>query len=185
MVTAMISSPFFNAVASRLDFDFAPALRTSSGLIVATILPVPSICRIASCSCPSSTVRSVTTMTESKTFSLSTCSRASRCAVQAIVLVFPDPAECSIRYRCPTPSSATAATMSVTASHWWNRGNSMLVRRTEVPVATSHSSLVSTIISRPMMVSQASFSHTRSHRYAVADARPRRAGCPPRRRSRC
>jgi hypothetical protein len=25
------------------------------------------------------------------------CSRASRCAVQAIVFVFPDPAECSIR----------------------------------------------------------------------------------------
>ena len=45
----------------------------------------------------------------------------------------------------------------------------MLVRRTEVPVATSHSSLVSTIISRPMMLSQASFSQTRSHRNAVAD----------------
>src|SRR5438046_3164868 len=59
--------------------------------------------------------------------------------------------------------------MLVTASHWWNRGKSMLVRRTEVPVATSHSSLVSTIISRPMMLSQASFSQTRSHKYAVAD----------------
>ena len=54
--------------------------------------------------------------------------------------------------------------MFVTASHWWNRGKSMLVRRTEVPVATSHSSLVSTIINRPMMLSQASFSQTRSHR---------------------
>lgn len=51
-VTAMISSPFFNAVASRLDFDFSPAVRTSSGLMVATILPVPSICRIASCKLP-------------------------------------------------------------------------------------------------------------------------------------
>ena len=96
-VTAMMSSPFLSAVASSPDFDFAPALRTSSGLIVATIFPDPSICRIASWSCPSSTVRSTTTMTESKTFLSSTCSRASRCAVQAMVFVFPEPAECSIR----------------------------------------------------------------------------------------
>ena len=96
-VTAMMSSPFLSAVASSPDFDFAPALRTSSGLIVATIFPDPSICRIASWSCPSSTVRSTTTMTESKTFSSFTCSRASRCAVQAMVFVFPEPAECSIR----------------------------------------------------------------------------------------
>lgn len=74
-----------------------------------------------------------------------------------------------IGQRCPTPSSRTAATMFVRASHWWNRGKSMLVRRTDVPVVRSHSSLVSTIISRPMMPSQAFFSQTRSHRYAVAD----------------
>ncbi len=68
--------------------------------------------------------------------------------------------------------------MFVTASHWWKRGKSMLVRRTDVPVATSHSCLVSTIISRPMMVSQACFSQTRSHRYAVADRPPSAGGFP-------
>ena len=47
------------------------------------------ICFSASCNWASRTLRSVTTMTVSKTFSSATCSRASRCAVHAMVLVFP------------------------------------------------------------------------------------------------
>ena len=59
----------------------------------------------------------MTTMTESNTFWLLTCSRAIRCAVHAMESVFPDPAECWIRYRFPTPSTVTALVSSVTASH--------------------------------------------------------------------
>jgi hypothetical protein len=48
-----------------------------------------------SCSCLSSTRRSVITTTLSNTFSsASLCSDDSRCASQAIVLLLPDPAEC-------------------------------------------------------------------------------------------
>jgi hypothetical protein len=51
-----------------------------------------------SCSCLSSTRRSVITTTLSNTFSsASLCSDDSRCASQAIVLLLPDPAECSTR----------------------------------------------------------------------------------------
>ena len=98
IVTAMISSPFFNAVASSPDFDFAPALRTSSGLIVATILPdaVDLPDRVLQLRVEHGAVDDHDDRVEDLLV-VSTCSRASRCAVQAIVFVLPDPAECWIR----------------------------------------------------------------------------------------
>ena len=67
-------------------------------LIFPTVPSVPSICLIAACNWSSRTLRSVMTMTESKTFSLlSSCRVASPCAVQEMLLVFPDPAECCAR----------------------------------------------------------------------------------------
>ena len=103
IVTAMISSPFFNAVASSPDFDFAPALRTSSGLIVATIfagaVDLPD--RVLQLRVEHGAVGDHDDRVED--LLVVHVQPASRCAVQAIVLVLPDPAECWIRYRCPRP----------------------------------------------------------------------------------
>ena len=69
------------------------------------------------------TLRSDTTSTVSKTLApASSCSSARKCAVQAIELVLPDPAECWIRYRLPGPSRSTAASSLRVTSSWWNRG---------------------------------------------------------------
>ena len=75
---------------------------------------------MASCNWSSSTVRSDTTTTVSKTLRLSaSCRSARKCAVHAIELVLPEPAECWIRYLSPGPSRRTAATIARVASSWW------------------------------------------------------------------
>ncbi len=98
IVTITMSFPASSSAARSPDLDPVPALRTWSALIEATVPSTPSICLIAVCSWSSSTVRSVTTMTVSKTFSLWWSNRVARpCAVQAIELVLPEPAECIAR----------------------------------------------------------------------------------------
>jgi len=59
---------------TRTEFrDVQRGMRAASSRSMATTMPWSlSICLIASCSCASRTLRSVTTMTESKTFSFST-----------------------------------------------------------------------------------------------------------------
>ncbi len=60
-----------------------------------------------------------TTITESKTFRFSaSCRSAKKCAVHAIEFVFPEPAECWIRYLPPVPSASTARTSFRVASSW-------------------------------------------------------------------
>ena len=59
---------------------------------------------------PSITLRSETTSTVENSFlSLASCRSARKCAVQAMELVLPEPAECWIRYLPPAPSASTAA----------------------------------------------------------------------------
>ena len=91
-----------------------------------TIVPgVWSSPATVSCSCRSSTRRSVMMTTLSKIgWSSSPCSRDSEWAVQAMVLDLPEPAECWTSRSTPAPSALVAATMDRTACHWWNRGNS-------------------------------------------------------------
>ena len=85
------------------------ALAAALALMLVTTPVVRSKSKIASCSCPSITLRSLTTSTESKTFLWSASwSSARKCAVHAIEFVLPEPAECWIRYLPPAPSSATA-----------------------------------------------------------------------------
>ena len=98
MVTTMISLPSSSALASSPDLDLmSPDLATSAWSMATTMPASLSICLMASRSWASRTLRSVTTITESNTLVLSTCSRAIRCAVQAMESVLPDPAECWIR----------------------------------------------------------------------------------------
>ena len=76
--------------------------------------------KIACRSCASSTLRSLTTSTESKTFWFaSSCSSARKCAVHAIEFVLPEPAECWIRYFRPGPSVRTVSSSARVQSSWW------------------------------------------------------------------
>lgn len=126
----MMSLPLVSSLASNADLDEAEALRTSSALIVPTTPFVPSIALMAFWSWSSSTVRSVTTMTESKVFELSLlCKFASPCASHAIEFVLPEPAECWIRYLLPAPSTLVVSSRLVTASHWWKRGKMICLVR--------------------------------------------------------
>ena len=89
IVQTMIFLPCASAWAS------CPLLLPLSLLMVTTTPCVRSKAASASCNCPSITLRSETTMTVEKSFwSLASCRSARKCAVQAIELVLPDPAEC-------------------------------------------------------------------------------------------
>ena len=93
MVQTMIFLPPESASAS------SALLLPSSPLIVATTPVVRSKSKIASCSWASITLRSEMTSTVSNTFLCSaSCRSARKCAVQAIELVLPEPAECWTRY---------------------------------------------------------------------------------------
>jgi hypothetical protein len=95
-------------------------LLAPSPVITATTPCVRSKDMMASRSWSSSTVRSEITITVSKTFwSLASCRSARKCAVQAIELVLPEPAECCIRYLPPGPSCVTAATSLRVTVSWW------------------------------------------------------------------
>ena len=75
-----------------------PLLLPESLVMVATTPVVRWNSNSASCSCASSTLRSLTTSTLSKTLRCwSSCRSARKCAAQAIELVLPEPAECWIR----------------------------------------------------------------------------------------
>ncbi len=91
MVQTMIFLPSFSACPS------CALLLPLSLVMVATTPVVRSKSKIASCNWLSSTLRSDTTSTLSNTFLSSRCRSARKCAVQAIELVLPDPAECWIR----------------------------------------------------------------------------------------
>ncbi len=89
MVQTMIFLPSLSAWPSCV------LLLPCSLVIVATTPVVRSKSKMASCNCASSTVRSDTTSTLSNSFLCSvSCKSARKCAVQAIELVLPDPAEC-------------------------------------------------------------------------------------------
>ena len=93
-------------LARRQRLGELAALAAPSLLMVATTPCVRSKSESASCNCPSITLRSETTITVEKSFwSLASCRSARKCAVQAIELVLPDPAECWMRYLPPAPSS--------------------------------------------------------------------------------
>ncbi|MDT4858478.1 hypothetical protein FQZ97_929480 [compost metagenome] len=123
-----------------------------------------SICWMASCSCWSSTWRSVTTITLWKYGSPSgRRTRISEWAVQAMVLVLPEPALCWIRYGCPGPSRRTAPIILVTPSHWWKRGKIRPSLKVVLPF-TSWAALRSCSTKRWKMCSQLSFGSTRSQK---------------------
>jgi len=96
----------------------SPLLLPSLPVMVATTPLVRWKSKRASWSCESITVRSETTSTVSKTFLFcALCSSARKCAVQAMELVLPEPAECWTRYLPPGPSLITASwSLRVTSS---------------------------------------------------------------------
>ena len=135
-----------------------------------TIVPgVWSSPATVSWSCLSRILRSVTTTTLSKIgWSATSCNREREWAVHAMVLDFPDPAECITSRSVPAPAAYVAARIERTACHWWKRGK--ITRSSSVWMKFSISS------------SQASRSHTCSHRYAVSypplGGLPDVPGCP-------
>ena len=121
MQTTIFLSPESAAASS-------PLLLPPSPLIVATTPVVRSKSKIASCNCESITLRSETTSTVSNSFLCSaSCRSARKCAVHAMELVLPEPAECWIRYLPPGPSASTAAWSLRVTSSWWKRGKMIFV----------------------------------------------------------
>jgi len=119
---------------------FLPCARApvSSALLLPGLIPLRPVTtattpvvrwksKTASWSWAPSRVRSEITSTMSKTLlSAESCRSAKKWAVQAMVLVLPEPAECWIRYLPPAPSSRTAARSLRVASSWWKRGKMSL-----------------------------------------------------------